>query len=278
MQLNGHDIAVCSWSLKLSGAGELVDALRKLGLSHVHLAVAPLLAMNAAARREYAGALATAAISITSTMISFPGEDYSTIDRIRHTGGFGPDDQWPARRQATISAGEMTRELGVRQLSTHIGFVPHADQDPQRYEVFLGRCREIADALATMDVTLLLESGQESADVLLRFLLDVDRDNVQVNFDPANMILYGAGDPVAAATALAGHIGHVHIKDATPSKRPGVDWGQETPVGNGAVPWPAFLRTLKAIAYRGPLAIEREAGSDRLGDIAKGIEVLKSIA
>jgi sugar phosphate isomerase/epimerase len=276
MQINGHDMAVCSWSLKITDAAELAGSLRDLRLSHVHLAVGPLLAMSEGERKQYAHVLADADITITSTMIAFPGEDYGTIARIRQTGGFGLDELWSARRDAAIVAGLITREMGVRRLSTHIGFVPHASEDRARYVIFLSRCREVANALGKLDVQLLLETGQEPAALLLEFLRDVARPNLLVNFDPANMILYGAGDPIAAVNTLANHIGHVHIKDATPSKNPGVDWGEEVCVGTGAVPWRTFLRTLKQIGYDGPLAIEREAGSARRGDVAKAIEVLKS--
>jgi sugar phosphate isomerase/epimerase len=276
MQINGHDIAVCSWSLKITDAAELAKALRELRISHVHLAVGPLLAVSEGDRKQYAQMLTDAGITITSTMIAFPGEDYSTIARIRQTGGFGADELWNTRRDAAIVAGLITRELGVRRLSTHIGFVPHANEDRTRYDIFLARCREVADALAKLDVQLLLETGQEPAPLLLEFLRDVARPNLLVNFDPANMILYGAGDPIAAVSTFAEHIGHVHIKDAVPSKNPGVDWGEEVCVGKGAVPWPAFLGTLASIGYRGPLALEREVGSARRGDVAKAIEVLKS--
>src|SRR5437879_8434057 len=98
MRVNGHDVGVCSWSLKLQDANELVAALRQLRLSHVHLAVGPLLGMDGVARAAYRRTLADAGIGITSTMIAFPGEDYSSIDRIHRTGGFGPDDQWTVRR------------------------------------------------------------------------------------------------------------------------------------------------------------------------------------
>ena len=43
-----------------------------------------------------------------------------------------------------------------------------------------------------------LETGQETADGLLQFIADVGRDNLFVNFDPANMILYGTGEPIEA--------------------------------------------------------------------------------
>ncbi|MFZ4576545.1 MAG: sugar phosphate isomerase/epimerase family protein, partial [Phycisphaerales bacterium] len=89
---------------------------------------------------------------------------------------------------------------------------------------------------------------------------------VGVNFDPANMILYGMGDPVESLRALMPHVMQVHLKDATPSATPG-QWGAEVPLGAGAVDWSSFFATLRAAGYAGDLCIEREAGEQRIEDI-----------
>src|SRR5438552_2926803 len=80
-----------------------------------------------------------------------------------------------------------------------------------------------------------MAAGQEPAEELLEFLHELNAPNVHINFDPANMILYGAGDPIAAVRLLGKHIRHVHVKDATASTRPGVEWGEEVPFGTGQV-------------------------------------------
>ena len=105
---------------------------------------------------------------------------------------------------------------------------------------------------------MLLETGQEPAEVLLRFLSDVERENLFINFDPANMILYGVGEPLPALAKLGKYVRSVHCKDARWSAQPGVTWGQETALGEGDVDFSAFLTTLNRIGYRGPLTIERE--------------------
>ena len=139
----------------------------------------------------------------------------------------------------------------------------------------MARVREVAAIFAGHGVDLLMETGQEPAEELRSFLEDLNAANVHVNFDPANMILYGAGDPIEAVRVLREHIRHVHVKDATASARPGVDWGEEVPFGSGQVGASRFLAALKEIGYAGPLAIEREAGIDRMGDAAKAIELLQ---
>jgi len=92
------------------------------------------------------------------------------------------------------------------------------------------------------------------------FLDDVDRDNIFVNFDPANMILYGAGEPIPALEQLGARVHSLHCKDATWSDKPGETWGAEVPLGEGDVDFAAFLNTLNKIGYTGPLTIEREIG------------------
>ena len=99
-----------------------------------------------------------------------------------------------------------------------------------------------------------------------------------VNFDPANMILYGAGDPIEAVQTLGRHVRHVHIKDGTASAKPGREWGEEVPFGTGEVGPERFLGALQRIGYRGPLVIEREAGDQRAADVKTAVETLRRVA
>jgi len=91
------------------------------------------------------------------------------------------------------------------------------------------------------------------------------------------MILYGAGDPIDAIGVLADHIRHVHVKDAIASSRPGEDWGREVPFGTGQVNPAEFITALEKARYNGPLTIEREAGSDRMGDVRAAIKALAHV-
>ena len=120
-----------------------------------------------------------------------------------------------------------------------------------------------------------METGQEAATELLQFLNDVPMNNVFINFDPANMILYGAGNPIEAISIRDRHIAHVNIKDAKYSETPGSEWGEEVPFGTGEVSPGEFIGALHEAKYHGPLMIEREAGSDRLADVRFAIESLR---
>lgn len=276
MNILGHDIGVCSWSLRPASATDLIEKVNALGLAHVQLALSGLLALDPARRDAELAILRQSGLTLTAAMISFAGEDYSSIKTIKLTGGYVPDEQWAARRDLTLQAARLAADLGIRCLSTHIGFIPRSN-DPN-YAVIVERIDSLASELAKLGVDLLMETGQESSNELLQFLNTLGSKNVGVNFDPANMILYGSGDGIDAIRMLGRHIRHVHVKDAVASNKPGLEWGSEVAFGDGQVAHGQFVSTLQSIGYRGPLVIEREAGDDRLADVSFAIETLQQIA
>lgn len=260
MNCNGWPLSVCSWSLRADVAG-VADAMRRLGIEQVNLALKPALREGG---DEYLAAVRRQQWTISATTIGFPQEDYTTLESIRATGGIVPDAHWPENRRAVLRAAEITAGLGVRFLSMHAGFLE--SQEAARARKVRQRLEELADAARERGLVLLLETGQETADCLRSLLEELGHPALGVNFDPANMILYGKGDPVAAVRTLGRWIKHVHVKDAVRTSRPGT-WGAETPWGDGEVGAEAFLRALREAGFAGALAIEREGGDDRLGDI-----------
>ena len=274
MNIAGHDVGVCSWSLQPKDTAQLVAGVKELGLSHVQLALGPLLMLDDKRKHFELGQLRAAGIKLTAGMIAFPGEDYSSIDAIRRTGGYVPDDQWELRRRLSEQAAVLGAELGLKAVTTHVGFVPPKGRPG--YDKMLGRVRDVARDFGGRGIELGMETGQESAAELLEFLHDLGTPNVFVNFDPANMILYGAGDPVDAIRTLGRHIRHVHVKDASKSAKPGEQWGEEVAFGTGDVGPQRFLAALHRIDYRGPLVIEREAGNQRMADVKTAIETLRA--
>src|SRR5437016_2387884 len=142
MNLAGHDIGVCSWSLAPKDTADLIRMLRQLKLSHLQLAIAPLIGLEAVARKGQIEELRGAGITITAGMIGFPGEDYSTITRIRQTGGFMPDELWPERREMTAMASAICRENGIKMLSTHVGFIPPSSGE--KYNTMTERITDVA--------------------------------------------------------------------------------------------------------------------------------------
>lgn len=261
-------VAICSWSLKqdLDGVIETIDSL---GVEYLHLGLRPALGDG---RERFLEILARERrIKISCTMIDFPSEDYSTLERIRETGGVAPDEAWPANRRLFEGAVDLTAELGAASLSMHAGFIDH--EDPDYCGKFHSRIRELADMARDRGIGLLMETGQESALELVRFLEEMDHPSLGVNFDPANMILYDKDDPIDAVGKLGPWIRHVHIKDAVRTKTVGM-WGAEVPWGDGQVGGDRFLNALEKTGYQGAVAVEREAGDERFHDIRLAVERL----
>ena len=255
-------IGVCSWSLRASGPAELAERVRACGLAAVQLALDPLRtgAWDEAGTRR---ALEQAGIEVLSGMMGMRGEDYSSLASIRATGGVRPDRHWAANLAAARENARLARRLGLRLVSFHAGFLPHDPSDPER-AVLIDRLRAVAEAFGAEGVEVALETGQEDAETLAGVLAELGA--VGVNFDPANMLLYGMGDPVQALARLAPWVRQIHVKDARRSAAPG-EWGTEVPVGQGEVDWQAFFAVLRERGLAVDLVIERESGDDRTGDV-----------
>jgi L-ribulose-5-phosphate 3-epimerase len=272
MPISSARISVCSWSLQADSPAQLVERVRATGATAVQLALTPI-----AERPEVWGsvfdALGGANIEVVSGMLETVGEDYSTLDTIRVTGGVVPDATWEATRARAIEVAKIAGTHGINLVTFHAGFIPHED-GAERTKLF-ARLREISSMFAASGARIAFETGQESAETLAHALDALGDDSIGVNFDPANMILYGMGDPVAAVRVLAPRIAQVHIKDALPTAVPGT-WGSEVRVGTGAVDWKAFLAALASVPATVRLSVEREAGDDRVGDIRAALALLRS--
>jgi L-ribulose-5-phosphate 3-epimerase len=268
-------LAVCSWSLQPADPQDLVAKLKATGIRRVQLALDPLRESPGAWDKSVA-LFRQEGITVVSGMFGCVGEDYSTLDTIRVTGGLAPDATW-AQNWANIGAtAALAEQLGLSLVTFHAGFLPHDEKD-LRFAKMLRRLAETAEIFQAAKVMLGLETGQETAAVLAQLLRNLKRPNVGVNFDPANMILYDKGDPIAAVRALAPWIRQVHIKDARRTKMPGT-WGEEVAVGAGEVDWPAFFAALRELNYKGNFVIEREAGDQRVVDIVRAKEVVGKAA
>lgn len=262
-------LAVCSWSLQTTPEGVTL-AVRELGLGRVNLALKPAFGPDGA---TYLASARRQPWAISAMTIGFFHENYSSLASIRETGGIVPDAYWEENRKTVLRALDITADFGVPYLTLHAGFIGGADREKTRR--FRERLTLLADAADARKLSLLLETGQETAAELRDLLAELNHPALGVNFDPANMLLYGKGDPVAALPLLKRWIRHIHIKDAQASDTPDT-WGIEMPWGQGQVGGYRFFQALKHIGYEGTLAIERETGSDRLGDIRRTVGMLVS--
>jgi sugar phosphate isomerase/epimerase len=276
MSVKPYEIGVCSWSLQVSSVPELKRFLEQLGTNVIQIACGDPVHASWSEGDAMPAAARAAGFRMTAAMLGFPGEDYTTPQTIKETGGFGNPATRAHRLEHLEWALDRTRALGLDYLTLHGGFLPEPG-DPDR-KPFLDTLGQAAAQARAKGVTLGLETGQETADLLRRTLDDLKVDNVKVNFDPANMLLYDMGDPIRAVEILGPDIRSVHAKDANRPTIPGT-WGEEVPLGQGQVNMSRFVDALKRVGFQGPLVIEREVGDQqqRLDTVTQGMKVLKEI-
>lgn len=267
-------LAVCGWSLQAADPAALVERIKAAGFSRVQLDLDPF--RESPATWESAPALfAHHGITPVSGMFRTVGEDYSTLESIRVTGGIVPDATWPQNLGNAELTARNAAKLGLKFVMFHAGFLPHDPKDPA-FDKLAGRMRQIARLFAARGITLGCETGQETAASLKAFLQHLDEPNVAVNFDPANMLLYGNGDPIEAVRTVGPWVKSVHMKDAAITQVPGT-WGAELAVGTGQVDWRAFLAALADIGFPGWLCFEREAEDRRVEDLRAGREFIERL-
>jgi len=201
--------------------------------------------------------LAEFGITVTAVFGGFQGESYADIPTVVKTVGLVPAQTRAQRLAEMKEISDFSKMLGCNVIALHLGFVPH-DTESALYQDVLAVTKDLCQYASANGQALHLETGQETAEALNQFIDDVGHDNLFVNFDPANMILYGTGEPIDALRALGQRVKSCHFKDATWSDTPGETWGAQVPLGQGDVDIQKYMDTLKEIGYQGPLTIERE--------------------
>jgi sugar phosphate isomerase/epimerase len=257
-------LAVCSWSLQPESPQDLVLKLKATGISRVQLELDPL-RDQPKIWGDTEKILREAGITVVSGMVRCLGEDYSTLDSIRATGGIAPEVTWQQNLKNFSAAAAIAKKMGLRLVTFHAGFLPAEESHPT-FAKMRERLDTVADIFMVQNILLGLETGQETASELAALLHKLNHPNIGVNFDPANMLMYDKGDPVKALHTLAPWIRQVHIKDARRTKTPGT-WGEEVVVGKGEVDWRGFFTTFKHVVFNVNLVIEREFGGTRAADI-----------
>ncbi|MDR3108676.1 MAG: sugar phosphate isomerase/epimerase [Planctomycetaceae bacterium] len=241
-----------------AGLGVKLEVVRELGIHTIQLHTPSPSTRTQQHANEFAAKLRDYGIEITTLFLGFDGESYASIAITADTVGFVPKATRAARLAEAKQISEFAKLLNVTAIGSHIGFVPH-DTKSAEYGEVVSTIQELAAHLKENGQALHLETGQESVEGLLGFISATGCDNIFINFDPANLILYGIGDPIGNLKKVAKFVRGVHCKDAIATTgKPGVDWGSEVPFGKGQVDAEAFLRTLNEIGYEGALTIERE--------------------
>ena len=206
--------------------------------------------------------------------------------------GFGHAERNPALIEKSKRILDLAKELSCDVVTTHIGVVP-TDPSVDRYKVMQEACFELSRYADSMDAHFAIETGPETSLDLKNFLDALDSTGVAVNLDPANLVMVTGDDPVQAVYNLQKYIVHTHAKDGVklfhvppeeiygvtpmPEDLKNITCHREEPLGNGSVNFPAYLKALEDVGYRGFLTIEREIGDDPVKDIGDAADFLRKI-
>jgi len=258
---------------------DTLDMVRSLGVRYGQLAIPGGMDLNPVSAARWKADLADAGVTLVTVFATYEGEDYTDIPAVARSVGFIPPATRVARLARTLAVSDFAARLGVASIACHVGFVPedpaHADYVAVREMV-----RQVCDHAAAHGQTFALETGQEPAGILLGFIRDVGRANLRINFDPANLILYGTDEPIKALEVLAPLVISVHCKDGD-WPPPGVAGalGKERALGKGSVGIARFVETLRKVGFPGPLNVERETEDqqERLRDLADGVRLLREL-
>lgn len=190
--------------------------------------------------------------------------------------GIVPPEYRASRTGNLLDGAEYARTLGIRDIITHLGFVPTNCRDVN-YTGVVSTLRYITAELKAHGQNFLMETGQEPPIVLKRLIEDVGSDNLFINYDPANLMMYGSANPVDGLEILGKYVRSVHAKDGSYPRR-GYDLGTEYPIGKGEVDFPRFIGKLKKMGYDGPISVEYEieAGNEKQKqEIVEGKEYIE---
>jgi L-ribulose-5-phosphate 3-epimerase len=230
-----------------------VRRVRDLGFPTCQVAGGSLDAAYAKRLRE---ALDRHQVEGTAVIAGGPGPEVYDFYRGPLTIGLVPRDLRAARIAQIKKTSDFAKQAGIAAVQTHCGFIPENPNEPL-YKEAVQAIREVALYCKANHQNFRCETGQETPITLLRAIQDAGVDNLGINFDGANLILYGKANPLDAVEVLGRYIQGVHAKDGLYPTDP-KSLGREVPIGQGKVNFPVLIRKLKEVGYRGPLTIERE--------------------
>jgi L-ribulose-5-phosphate 3-epimerase len=248
---------------------KLVD----LGLLCAQLYVDDVDPKNAAALRE---SLDRHKIEATSLVVGGPGKEVWDFYGGPLTIGLVPADTRAVRINHIKKASDFAKLAGIPAVQTHCGFIPENPNDPV-YKATVEAMREVATHCKHNGQNFRYETGQETPITLIRAIQDVGVDNQGINFDLANLVMYGKANPVDAIELLAPYVQGIHAKDGMWPTNPR-DLGQEVPIGKGKVDFPRLIARLKELNYGGAVTIEREvSGPDQIRDVREAKKYLEEL-
>lgn len=253
-----------------------IHRVRSLGFDTCQLACWDESLMTDNMVQKIRHAVDSSGMQITAFWCGWPGPAVWNFIEGPQTLGLVPSAYRFARMIALQKGSDFSKRIGVKHLVTHLGFIPENASDPL-YAELLSAARSLCAYCERNEQQFLFETGQETPVTLKRFLDDVGYHNVGVNFDPANLLMYGKANPIDALDILGPYVQGVHAKDGE-YPTTGKHLGEEKPIGEGKVNFRKLFAKLSHHHYTGAITIEREiSGEQQLKDIAASKLFLQQI-
>jgi L-ribulose-5-phosphate 3-epimerase len=258
------------------GPAELFHKVKELGFPTCQVSTWRGTQLEEATAIQLRDAAAAQGIEISTIWAGLPGRHVWDFLEGPTTIGLVPEATRAERLAVLKRSADFAAIVGVPSITTHVGFIPENPSDTQYYPV-VAALREIALYCAERNLGFWFETGQETPITLLRTIQDIGTDNLGINLDPANLLMYGRANPVDALDIFGTYVRGVHAKDGEYPTN-GRQLGVEKPLGAGRVNFPALLQKLKTLGFSGALTIEREiSGPQQIADIQQGKQLLEKI-
>jgi L-ribulose-5-phosphate 3-epimerase len=216
------------------------------------------------------------AVTITTLWATLSGAAIWNFIDGPSTIGLVPPATRAERTAELQQAARVAQHIGVQSITTHCGFIPADPKDPN-YIGTVDALKQVAATCEECGVEFWFETGQETPVTLLRTIEDIGSDRLGINLDPANLLMYGNGNPIDALDVFGEYVRGVHAKDGEyPTE--GRNLGVEKPMGEGRVNFPVLVPKLKSKGFRGALTIEREiSGDQQIADIKRAMAILEPL-
>ena len=226
---------------------------------------------------EYAdiinNAVAQTGFKITAIWAGWDGPREWNFTYGPSTIGLVPPTYRDARLNMLKKASNLASKIGVDKIITHVGFIPENPDHPD-FAGTVGALRNICRYMKARNQYFLFETGQETPVTMLRTIQAIETDNVGINLDTANLILYGKANTLDALDVFGKYVMETHIKDGV-YPVDGMKLGKEVPAGQGKANLPAVIKRLKELGFTGTFTIEREiSGEQQQKDIAMAKDLL----
>jgi sugar phosphate isomerase/epimerase len=216
-------------------------------------------------------------IGVTAFWTGYTGPSVWNFTEGPATLGLTPAAHRKSRVAELKKGADFAKKIGVPAIITHLGFIPENPADPD-FKGVVDAVREIAEHCKKLGLEFWFETGQETPVTLLRLIETVGTGNLGVNLDPANLILYGKGNPIDSLDVFGKYVKNIHAKDGFYPTDP-MKLGREVKVGEGRVRFPDFVRRLAEIGFKGEHIIEREIqeGEQQNKEIAETVDYLRKL-